>query len=473
LVQKKPAAGGGNPLNEDSASRVRRAIRGGQPLDAGSRAFFEPRLQRDLSSVRIHTGQEADSAAREIGAEAFTLGRDIVFAEDRYAPRRADGRALLAHELAHVAQQHDSVRRTIHRKPSATKNKIVLLVGGEASVTRSWQNFFKATKLRLEKMAPGPNDEVVVIVYTKPYNDRKAASKVPEGDPKDYLKAFETMLTETGKKFTLVKAPTEADIYTSLKSLPTGSITRLEYFGHGLVGKLAIGYDYDDSTIDPAIDVADLSKLDKTRFAKDSVFVSWACNTATKDSSGNTFSLKYQKHIGGVAVGPSTKTDYSHVAHSSWAILSEDKLPFITDKRYPKGQWQLAGSKKALLDQKITQTAVLKNKFQVTARSVQDSNGFQIDSPKTALVEITNIQVNGAGLKKYDRLGVCLYKDNLIIDSAAGCQIFRPQSDETKGSDRTLLFAVSDKGTHYVTVSFSRPLSGSHTLTYDLKVFEV
>ncbi|HEX8243285.1 MAG TPA: DUF4157 domain-containing protein, partial [Longimicrobium sp.] len=40
-----------------------------------------------------------------VNAVAYTVGRDVVFAEGRYQPATAEGRRLLAHELAHVLQQ--------------------------------------------------------------------------------------------------------------------------------------------------------------------------------------------------------------------------------------------------------------------------------------------------------------------------------------------------------------------------------
>jgi len=78
----------------------------GQPLDEASRSFFEPRLGRDLSQVRIHTGPESTHAARAVKAQAFTLGRDIVFDQGQYRPESGSGRKLLAHELVHVLQQN-------------------------------------------------------------------------------------------------------------------------------------------------------------------------------------------------------------------------------------------------------------------------------------------------------------------------------------------------------------------------------
>ncbi len=85
---------------------VRRILRSdGQPLDGASKAFFEPRFGHDFSSVRVHTGQEAATAAADVSSQAFTLGRHIVFGDGEFAPDRAAGRRLLSHELAHVIQQ--------------------------------------------------------------------------------------------------------------------------------------------------------------------------------------------------------------------------------------------------------------------------------------------------------------------------------------------------------------------------------
>jgi Domain of unknown function (DUF4157) len=78
----------------------------GQPLDAATRAFMEPRFAHDFSQVRVHTDAKAAESARAVNALAFTVGRDVVFASGEYAPARTEGQRLLAHELAHVTQQH-------------------------------------------------------------------------------------------------------------------------------------------------------------------------------------------------------------------------------------------------------------------------------------------------------------------------------------------------------------------------------
>src|SRR5215470_354815 len=89
----------------DTETAVRVAERGGTPLPAAVRKHFEPRFGYDFSDVRVHTDNEASDAARAVGARAYTFGRDIVFGHGEFTPETAAGRRLLAHELAHVAQQ--------------------------------------------------------------------------------------------------------------------------------------------------------------------------------------------------------------------------------------------------------------------------------------------------------------------------------------------------------------------------------
>ncbi|MGI8587618.1 MAG: eCIS core domain-containing protein [Chloroflexia bacterium] len=77
----------------------------GQPLDAGTRAFMEPRFGHDFSGVRVHTDGRATQSAGAVNALAYTVGRDVVFGAGQYAPGTRAGRQLLAHELTHVVQQ--------------------------------------------------------------------------------------------------------------------------------------------------------------------------------------------------------------------------------------------------------------------------------------------------------------------------------------------------------------------------------
>ena len=80
----------------------------GQPLDAATRSFMEPRFGQDFSGVGVHTDGQAAESARALQAKAYTYGSDIVFDSGEYSPDTHEGKMLLAHELTHVVQQGHS-----------------------------------------------------------------------------------------------------------------------------------------------------------------------------------------------------------------------------------------------------------------------------------------------------------------------------------------------------------------------------
>ena len=86
----------------------------GQPLDASTRAFFEPRFGYDFSHVRVHAGSRAAESARAVGALAYTVNHAVAFGSGGYTPHTVEGRRLLAHELAHVVQQSDGPLADAH-----------------------------------------------------------------------------------------------------------------------------------------------------------------------------------------------------------------------------------------------------------------------------------------------------------------------------------------------------------------------
>src|SRR5205814_551698 len=80
----------------------------GQPLDAATRAFMEPRFGHDFSQIQVHTDSRASDSARSVDASAYTVGQHIVFSSGSYAPETAAGIGLLTHELTHAIQQEGS-----------------------------------------------------------------------------------------------------------------------------------------------------------------------------------------------------------------------------------------------------------------------------------------------------------------------------------------------------------------------------
>ncbi len=120
----------------------------GEPLSGATRDLLRPRLGVDVSGVRIHTGPAADCNARALGAQAFTFGQDVVFAEGRYDPSTRAGLELLTHELVHVGQQSSQrPARSVQRdgKPregTVTVGKITYVEGKpppESDINLDWR----------------------------------------------------------------------------------------------------------------------------------------------------------------------------------------------------------------------------------------------------------------------------------------------------------------------------------------------
>lgn len=87
----------GNTAVKELLTPARVVPRGaGRPIEPAVRQDMEAKLGHDFSDVRLH---EDDAAARALGAHAYTVGTNVVFASGKHGKRR------LAHELVHVVQQ--------------------------------------------------------------------------------------------------------------------------------------------------------------------------------------------------------------------------------------------------------------------------------------------------------------------------------------------------------------------------------
>ena len=118
LVQREGDTGG---AGGDGAMTAPPAVEAalsapGRALDGGVRAFMEDRFGHDFSAVRVHTDGRAAASAASVEAQAFAVGRDVVFGAGAYRPETANGRRLIAHELVHTIQQR-TARPSVMRRP--------------------------------------------------------------------------------------------------------------------------------------------------------------------------------------------------------------------------------------------------------------------------------------------------------------------------------------------------------------------
>jgi len=98
---KSPGSVDGSTLR----STILNADGGGETLSSSVSKKVSGQLGFDASVAKVHRGPAAAMAAERMGAQAFTIGRDIFFSQGAYDPASPKGMALLAHELTHVRQQ--------------------------------------------------------------------------------------------------------------------------------------------------------------------------------------------------------------------------------------------------------------------------------------------------------------------------------------------------------------------------------
>jgi Domain of unknown function (DUF4157) len=95
----------GGPRNAESPQAVSARLGVGRPLDGAIRSRMESAFGRSFAGVQVHDDATAAGLSSRFNARAFTIGRHVAFGAGEYRPGTIAGDALMAHELAHVAQQ--------------------------------------------------------------------------------------------------------------------------------------------------------------------------------------------------------------------------------------------------------------------------------------------------------------------------------------------------------------------------------
>lgn len=159
-------------VNEDIKNQLNRSKGGGNPISDQIRAFVEPRLQSDFSKVRVHTNNEADQMSRDLGARAFTFGRDIYFGAGQYSPDSYEGKRLLVHELTHVVQQKST--SSIQRAPIIISGR--QFMEGDVVLNQASRRDI----LRHGNLFPGHDQAHIAVT-----SNRKLAYEISYSNPED------------------------------------------------------------------------------------------------------------------------------------------------------------------------------------------------------------------------------------------------------------------------------------------------
>jgi len=178
----------------------------GQPLEPSLQQDMERRFGYDFSRVRVHSDAVAEQSARDVNANAYTVGNNIVFSVGQFAPGTHKGRRLIAHELTHVVQQRGSELHTMLQadfavEPTVAAPTIATLSAAEiaAAVTYNQARFTDPDEisllrdiLGLSRTPADINDEFVlaVVQYQASYGltqDGKLGPKTVEQLSKEVI----------------------------------------------------------------------------------------------------------------------------------------------------------------------------------------------------------------------------------------------------------------------------------------------
>lgn len=153
----------------------------GQPLPTHVRHHMEPKFGYDFSSVRIHTGHQANSLNDRLNAQAFTTGKHIFFSHGRFKPGTTSGDRLLAHELTHVLQQTGGQTRV--QTKSNTMDSFIHIQRAEEDIDLENKPYYssalfgRAVHSKVEKRLRGEDSELVTEAPI-PGATRKNSSKL-------------------------------------------------------------------------------------------------------------------------------------------------------------------------------------------------------------------------------------------------------------------------------------------------------
>lgn len=93
-----------------AVSELLSRLEGGKALESEVRNKMERAYGEDFGDVRLHDDAQSLAAAEAISAEAFTSGDDIYMGRSAPPVDSDAGKALIAHELAHVSQKRRAER---------------------------------------------------------------------------------------------------------------------------------------------------------------------------------------------------------------------------------------------------------------------------------------------------------------------------------------------------------------------------
>ena len=241
------------PDGRETTASLEADLGPGDRLDGTTAIRMSSALGVDVSAARIHTGAIAARKADEVGALAFAVSHNVVMGRRAPAAGTLEADALLAHELAHVAQQSAAAADPVARMQPisgesaaaeahadhAAAGALAQLHGQKSGVARLAERLGGAfqTGLQLQRCQPGSTDKVpkdaVPAKNATPTTDAAPAKDAapPPGDAADT--GAPTQPSWVGSETKKAGSPTVKGA-----EFPTFEAVAKAYFGHDYLAYL-------------------------------------------------------------------------------------------------------------------------------------------------------------------------------------------------------------------------------------------
>ncbi|WP_299885373.1 DUF4157 domain-containing protein [uncultured Lacinutrix sp.] len=132
----------------------------GNGMSIQNRAFFEGKMQDNFGDVKLHKDKEAASAAKEIGAKAFTYKNHIVLNKAHFEAGSIEEKKLMAHELKHVQQQKNG-RHVIQMMPEEESTEPTKEENEQQTKEEDVQEASEADNVMMEKEAEQEEERIM------------------------------------------------------------------------------------------------------------------------------------------------------------------------------------------------------------------------------------------------------------------------------------------------------------------------
>jgi hypothetical protein len=146
----------------------------GSALSSEQREDYGTAFGADFGDVRIHSGEDAERSAREVGAPAYSVGRDVVMTNGLENPTSPEGRKVLGHELAHVAQSQQEPGPPVLRRVGFFESVARFFGGGtfEKGELITYLNWLESNPGKIEDNNDSDN-KARALVSQGMHKDRK------------------------------------------------------------------------------------------------------------------------------------------------------------------------------------------------------------------------------------------------------------------------------------------------------------